>query len=85
VTDNEWSGTLKMLLGLDVNPYSYDDITDNMWQFKTRNGGKRMSTFSSRYLVSDSRVCESIFENYLAIPMIKPSDGIIFTINFTPP
>jgi hypothetical protein len=29
-----------MLLGLDVDPYSYDDITDNPWPFKTRNRGK---------------------------------------------
>jgi hypothetical protein len=29
VTDDEWSGTVEMLLGLDVDPYSYDDITDN--------------------------------------------------------
>jgi hypothetical protein len=28
--DDEWSGTLDMLLGLDVDPYSYDDITDNL-------------------------------------------------------
>jgi hypothetical protein len=40
VTDNEWSRTVKMLLGLDADPYSYDDITDNLWPFKTRNGGK---------------------------------------------
>jgi hypothetical protein len=26
-----------MLLGLDVDPYSYDDITDNPWPFKIRN------------------------------------------------
>jgi hypothetical protein len=29
VTDDEWSGTLEMLVGLDGDPYSYDDITDN--------------------------------------------------------
>jgi hypothetical protein len=29
VTDDEWSGTLKMLIGLDDDPYSYEDITDN--------------------------------------------------------
>jgi hypothetical protein len=37
VTDDEWSGTLEMLFGLDVNPFSYDNITDNLWPFKTRN------------------------------------------------
>jgi hypothetical protein len=40
VTDNEWSRTLEMLLRLDVDPYSYPDITDNPWSFKTRNRGK---------------------------------------------
>jgi hypothetical protein len=49
VTDDEWSGTLEMLLGLDV------DITDNSWLFKTRNRGKenecmQFSTFSIRLL-----------------------------------
>jgi hypothetical protein len=29
VTDDEWSEMLDMLLGLDDDPYSYDDITDN--------------------------------------------------------
>jgi hypothetical protein len=29
MTDDEWRGTLEMLLGLDDDPYSYDDITDN--------------------------------------------------------
>jgi hypothetical protein len=29
-----------MLLGLDADPYSYDDITENPWQFKIRNMGK---------------------------------------------
>jgi hypothetical protein len=37
VTDDEWSGMVKMLLELDVDPYSYDDITDNLWSFKARN------------------------------------------------
>jgi hypothetical protein len=53
VTDDEWSGTVEMLLGLDTDPYSYDDITDNPWPFKTRNRGKeneyiQFSTFSIR-------------------------------------
>jgi hypothetical protein len=30
MTDNEWSRTLGMLLGLDDDPYSYDDIIDNL-------------------------------------------------------
>jgi hypothetical protein len=29
VIDDEWSGMLDMLIGLDGDPYSYDDITDN--------------------------------------------------------
>jgi Plant mobile domain len=41
-----------------------------------------MSTFSSPHLVSDSRVCESIFKNYLSTPMMRLFDGIIFTISF---
>jgi hypothetical protein len=40
VTDDEWSGTVEMLLGLNSDPYSYQDITDNPWPFKTRNMGK---------------------------------------------
>jgi hypothetical protein len=40
VTDDEWSETLEMLLGLDGNPYIYEDITDNLWLFKTRNRKK---------------------------------------------
>jgi hypothetical protein len=53
VTDDEWSGTVEMLLRLDVGPYSYDNITDNPWPFKTRNRGKeneyiQFSIFSIR-------------------------------------
>jgi hypothetical protein len=40
VIDDEWSRTVEMLFGLDANPYSYDEITDNQWSFKTRNRGK---------------------------------------------
>jgi hypothetical protein len=40
VTDDEWSVTVEMLLGLNSDPYSYQDITDNLWLFKTRNRGK---------------------------------------------
>jgi hypothetical protein len=40
VTDDEWSGTVEMLLGLNSDPYSYQDITDNLWPFKTRNRGE---------------------------------------------
>jgi hypothetical protein len=55
VTDDEWSELLEMLLGLDVDPYSYDDITNNMWPFKTKNRRKEneyvmFSTFSIRLL-----------------------------------
>jgi hypothetical protein len=84
VTDNEWSGTVEMLLGLDVDPYSYDDITDNPWLFKIRNREKIMSIFSSRHSLSDSCVCGSIFKSCLPTMITTPSDGIIFIINFTP-
>jgi hypothetical protein len=40
MTDNEWSGTLNMLIGLDDDPYNYDSITDNLWPFKIRNKKK---------------------------------------------
>jgi hypothetical protein len=40
VTDDEWSGTVEMLLGLDADQYSYDNITDNLWPFKIRNREK---------------------------------------------
>jgi hypothetical protein len=40
VIDDEWSDTLEMLLKLDGDPCSYNDITDNLWTFKTRNKGK---------------------------------------------
>jgi hypothetical protein len=51
VIDDEWSGMVEMLLGLDVDPYNYDDITNNLWSFKIRNRGKeneyiQLSTFS---------------------------------------
>jgi hypothetical protein len=29
VTNDEWIKMLEMLLGLDVDPYNYDDIIDN--------------------------------------------------------
>jgi hypothetical protein len=40
VSDDEWSETVEMLLRLDADLYSYDDITDNTWPFKIRNMGK---------------------------------------------
>jgi hypothetical protein len=45
-----------MLLGLDGDPYSYDDITDNSLPFKIRNKGKeneyiQFSTYSIPTLV----------------------------------
>jgi hypothetical protein len=43
-------------------------------------GEKRTSTFSSRCIVFDSHVCGNIFENCLPILMMRPPDGIIFTI-----
>jgi hypothetical protein len=55
VTDDEWSGTLEMLLGLNDDLYSYNDITDNMWSFKIKNKEKenkyvQFSTYSIRLL-----------------------------------
>jgi hypothetical protein len=41
VTNDEWSGTVEMLLGLDADPNSYEAITDNPLPFKTRNMGKK--------------------------------------------
>jgi hypothetical protein len=47
---DEWSETLEMLLGLDGNPCSYDDITDDSWSFKTRKKGKKFSLkYNHRY------------------------------------
>jgi hypothetical protein len=40
VTDDERSGILEMLIGLHVNSYSYDDITDNPCPFKIKNREK---------------------------------------------
>jgi hypothetical protein len=56
VTDDEWSGTVEMLLGLDVDPYSYDDITDNLWPFKTRNREKE-----NEYIQYPARVFAKAF------------------------
>jgi hypothetical protein len=41
---------------------------------------KKMSTLSSRHIVSDSHVCGRIFKIYLPTLMTRPSDGIFFTI-----
>jgi hypothetical protein len=41
VIDDEWNGTVEMLFGLDVDPYSYDNIIDNTCPFKIRNMGER--------------------------------------------
>jgi hypothetical protein len=89
MTDNEWSRTLGMLLGLDDDPYSYDDIIDNLWPFKTNNKRKeneyvQFSTYSIRLLYLRKYLIQEVFfKNYLLIPMMRPSHGIIFTINFT--
>jgi hypothetical protein len=53
-------------------------------RLRSRIGGKRTSTLISRHLVFDSRVCVNIFKSYLPTLMTTPSNGIIFTINFTP-
>jgi hypothetical protein len=53
-------------------------------RLRSRIGGKRTSTLISRYLVFDSRVCVNIFKSCLPTPMTTPSNGIIFTTNFTP-
>jgi hypothetical protein len=54
-TDDEWSVMLDMLLGLDDDPYRYDDIIDNLWSFKIRNKRKKseyvqFSTYSIQLL-----------------------------------
>jgi Plant mobile domain len=49
VTDDEWSGTVEMLLGLDIDPYSYDDIIDNPWPFKIRNRGNESKYIQYRF------------------------------------
>jgi hypothetical protein len=54
----------------------YGHLRQGTWE-------KRTSTFSSRHIVSDSLIYGSIFKNCLPTPMMRPSDGIIFTINFT--
>jgi hypothetical protein len=59
IIDDEWSETLEMLIVLDGNPYRYDDITDNVWSFKTSKMKKE-----NEY-VQFSCVCESIFKNCL--------------------
>jgi hypothetical protein len=41
MTDDEWSRTLELLLGLDGDLYSYEDISDNLWMFNTKNRGKK--------------------------------------------
>jgi hypothetical protein len=48
-----------MLLGLDADPYSYEDIADNLWPFNIRNKGKenefiKFSTFSIRLSIGCS-------------------------------
>jgi Plant mobile domain len=63
-----------MLLGLDTDPYSYDDITDNSWPFKTKNRGKE-NEYISPHSISGSHVCESIFKSCPLIQMTRPSDS----------
>jgi hypothetical protein len=53
-------------------------------RLRSRIGEKRTSTLISRHLVFDSRVCVNIFKSCLPTPMMTPSNGIIFTTNFTP-
>jgi hypothetical protein len=38
---------------------------------------------SSRHIISDSHGGGSIFKNYVPTPMMRLSNSIIFTINFT--
>jgi hypothetical protein len=53
-------------------------------RLRSRIGGKRTSTLISRHLIFDSRVCVNIFKSCLPTLMTTPSNGIIFTTNFTP-
>jgi hypothetical protein len=43
--------------------------------------GKRMSTFSFRYLVYGYRICGSIFKSCLPTQMTTPSDDTNFTLS----
>jgi hypothetical protein len=72
---------MEMLRGLNVDPYSYDNITDNPWPFKTRNRGKRTSTFSSPHSVFGCRVCENVFKSCLHTQMTRPFDSTNFTLS----
>jgi hypothetical protein len=51
-----------MLLGLDVDPYSYDDIIDNPWPFKTRNMGKE-----NEYIQYPARVFAKVFSRVASL------------------
>jgi hypothetical protein len=61
-TDDEWSGTVEMLLGLDVDPYSYDDITDNPRPFKTKNREKE-----NEYIQYPTRVFAKAFSRIASL------------------
>jgi hypothetical protein len=68
-----------MLFGLDTDPYSYDDIIDNPWQFKTRNMEKENKYIQFSTFSIGSRVCEIVLKSCPLIQMTRPSDGINFT------
>jgi hypothetical protein len=40
VTNENWSETLELLLGLSVDPYGYQELTNNPCSFKIRNKEK---------------------------------------------
>jgi hypothetical protein len=75
VTDDDWSETVEMLLGLDADPYSYDDITDNPWPFKIKNRGKENEYTHFSNSVFDCRVCVNIFKSCLPTPMTTPEQS----------
>jgi hypothetical protein len=68
-----------MLFGLDTDPYSYDDIIDNPWQFKTMNMEKENKYIQFSTFSIGSRVCEIVLKSCPLIQMTRPSDGINFT------
>jgi Plant mobile domain len=71
---------------LDWMPIHTVMTTSSITHNRLRQGTwrKRTSTFSSRHLVSSSRICGRIFKSCLPTLMTRPSDDIIFTTNFTP-
>jgi Plant mobile domain len=77
VTDEEWSRTVE--IGLNNDPYNYQDITDNPWPFKTRNMRKKNEYIQFSKLSIWLACLQSVSKSCLLIQMTRPSDGINFT------